>query len=127
MTPLIILENGRNHPIQLIKDTFQNAGLRVIISFDSRHTRVAETTILCPTHGIMDCGCHIIIMLVYGMEDLPATLIFHVQDKEIWVSLTYPPGLRPSGLFLNQITKILQTNLISNRDDFPSKINPAGI
>lgn len=127
MIPLVVLENDNNNPIQQIQDSLTDAGLRVLTSFDSRHMRAEATAIPCPHHGTAECSCRIVVILVYGLEDSPATLLVHGQDHGIMVSLTYPPGLRPSSLFLSQITQILQTNLISNRNNFPSKINPAEI
>lgn len=127
MKLLVVLENDNNNPIQRIQNTLTDAGLRVLTSFDSRHTRTDATAMPCPHHGTAECSCRIVVMLVYGLEDFPATLLVHGQDNAMTVSLVYPPGLRPSGLFLSQITKALQTNLISNRNDFPSKINPAEI
>ncbi len=112
MIPSVLLQNGRKNPIQHLIATLQDAGLHVMVSFDSRHTRVKQQEFLCPHHGTDICNCHIVVLLVYDTEGYPATLIAYGQDDEIWVSLTYPPGLRPSFSLQNQIKAILTPSLL---------------
>ncbi len=112
MTSLLILKNGRNHAVQHIRDALQHAGLRVMISFDSRHVRMEEAASLCPHHGSAVRNCHLVIMLVYGIEGHPVTLTVYKQDDEIWISLTYPPGLRPSSTLQSQIQAVLKPDIL---------------
>ncbi len=111
MTPLVIWQNGRHTPIQQITDALQKAGLRVLTSFNSDHARLDKTGMFCPHHGTAVCNCHIVIMLVYGSGGHPATLITYGQDNEMWVSLAYPPGLRPSATLQSQIAVALNPTL----------------
>lgn len=112
MTPLLILENGREHPVQQVIEKLHKVGLRVSTSFDSRHTRREAANILCPHHGTAVCNCHMVVLLVYETEGHPATLIGYGQDDEFWVSLTYPPGLRPSATLQSQIATALKPALL---------------
>jgi len=107
MMPLLILKNGRENAIQQVIEALHNAGLQVITSFDSRRTRMNKTDIPCPHHGTAVCNCHIVVMLVYESEGYPATLIAYGQDDDTWISLTYPPGLRPSTALQAQIKNSL--------------------
>ncbi len=112
MKPLLILNNGRENAIQQVTDALNNAGLQVIISFDSRRTRMDQTRIPCPHHGTAVCNCHIVVMLVYEAEGYPATLTAYGQDDDTWISLTYPPGLRPSATLQAQIKHSLTLETI---------------
>lgn len=112
MTPLVIMKDKGENSILQVSDALQNAGLRVLISFDSRHTRMDRNNILCPHHGPVVCNCRIVVMLVYESEGVPATLIAYGQDDEIWISLTFPPGPRPSARLQSEIKAALQTSLL---------------
>jgi hypothetical protein len=112
MTPLLILKNGRADAIQQVTEALHGAGLQVITSFDSRRTRMNKTNISCPHHGTEDCNCHIVVMLVYESEGYPATLVAYGQDDDTWISLAYPPGLRPSAALQAQIKNSLTLETI---------------
>jgi len=113
MTPLLILKDGRANAIQQMTRALHNAGLQVITSFDSRRTRIEKTDISCPHHGTAVCTCHIVVLLVYKLEEQPATLIAYGQDDDTWISLAYSPGLRPSAALQAQIKNSLTTETIA--------------
>ncbi len=76
-----------------ITEALENAGLRVMPSFDSS---LASSPTTCPHHGTEQCDCQIVILLVYGADERPATLMAHGQDGETWISIASAPGQRPS-------------------------------
>ena len=76
-----------------VTKALENAGLRVMLSFDSRLTGVPT---VCPHHGAEQCDCQIVILLVYEDEGRPATLMAHGQDGETWISIAAAPDQRPS-------------------------------
>lgn len=41
----------------------------------------------CPNHGTRACDCQMVIVLVYGEADKPATLILHGNDGTTWISI----------------------------------------
>lgn len=112
MVPLVILKNGRNHSIKMIKTALESVGLRVLVSFDSRQTQANNTNINCPHHGTAVCDCRIVVLLVYGTEGRPASVVVYGQAEEMRVSLIYPPGLRPSLTLQNQIKATLNSSLL---------------
>ncbi len=75
-----------------ITGALENAGLRVMPSFDSS---LAASPAACPHHGTEQCDCQIVILLVYGKDGYPATLMAHGQDGETWISIASAPGQRP--------------------------------
>ncbi|HID54449.1 MAG TPA: hypothetical protein EYP41_20725 [Anaerolineae bacterium] len=87
-----------------ITEALENAGLRVMPSFDSR---LAASPATCPHHGTEQCDCQVVILLVYGDDSRPATLMAHGQDGETWISIAAAPGQRPSPHLEAVIKRIL--------------------
>jgi hypothetical protein len=66
------------------------AGFRIVQTFDLRIARLAYPECPCPHHGTDECNCQLIVLLVYGKQDDPATLVIHGQDGKSWISLATP-------------------------------------
>lgn len=104
MRPFLLLRCGCDTAVTKITRTLENAGLRVIPSFDSRLTASAST---CPHHGQEPCDCQIVILLVYGTDKRPTTLVAHGQDGETWLSIATTPDQRPSPALQTTIQRSL--------------------
>jgi hypothetical protein len=107
MMPLTKLNCTGDQAITWLKDALNDTGLRVMLSFDSQHTRKSGTTATCPHHGTADCDCQIVILLVYDTGSQPATILAHGQDGETWISLVVAPGQRPPMYLENKIKQAL--------------------
>lgn len=64
------------------------AGLRSVQTFDLHTARAALHDCDCPHHGTDQCDCQMVVLLVYGKMDEPATLILHGNDGTTWLSIT---------------------------------------
>ncbi len=111
MIPLLFLKSDHTGAIQQVAKALHKAGLQVVMSFDSRRTRIEKNDIACPHHGTAVCNCHIVVLLVYKPEEQPATLIVYGQDDDTWISLAYAPGLRPSSALQAQIKNSLMLEI----------------
>lgn len=69
-----------------IRKSLSRAGLRVVPTFDLQLARLAHRDCSCPHHGTEQCSCQLVILLVYGMDAEPVTLVIHGQDGKTWVS-----------------------------------------
>lgn len=105
--PLLKLNCTGSEAVTRVTDTLNDAGLRVMMSFDSQRTRERVTPAACPHHGTADCDCQIVILLVYGADGRPATLLAHGQDGETWISLVVAPGQRPSSRLESKIKQAI--------------------
>lgn len=94
--PLVTLECACDEALERTTQTLIEAGLRVIVSFDSRHLRSETVRQTCPHHGHSDCDCQVAILLVYGSAGEPATVFANGQDSTTSISLAIVPGARPS-------------------------------
>jgi len=107
MMPLLKLNCTGGKAVTRVTDALSETGLRVMLSFDSQHTRIAATPAACPHHGTADCDCQIVILLIYEADGRPATLLVHGQDGETWISLVVAPGQRPHAHLENKIKQAL--------------------
>ena len=72
-------------------DRFRLEGLSVIRTFDLQVARHAEVTCTCPHHGTELCDCQMVILLVYGGEAEPVTLIAHGYNRQTEFSVVHTP------------------------------------
>lgn len=104
--PLATLECTCDEAIRRATRIMIEAGLRVIVSFDSRHLRSEKEREPCPHHGHSECDCQIAILLVYGSAGEPATVLAKGQDSNTSISLAIAPGVRPPPRFENKIRQL---------------------
>ena len=96
MAQLLTLECPSGEAVRWITETLTRADLQVTTSFDLRTARAAHTECACPRHGTAACDCQMVVLLVYGTEACPATLVVHGRDGRTHLSLADTPGQRPS-------------------------------
>jgi hypothetical protein len=107
MALLLKLNYVGDEAVTRVIQILNESGLRVLISFDSRHVREKTSQAPCPHHGTAGCDCQVTILLVYDEGKKPATLLAHGQDGETWISLVSALGQRPSGKLKNKIAHAL--------------------
>ncbi len=96
MARLLTLERPYDEALRWIDETLKPAHLQVATSFDLRTTRTAYTDCPCPHHGTAACDCQMAVLLIYGADAHPATLLVHSCDGRTCISLADFPGQRPS-------------------------------
>ncbi|HEX9386897.1 MAG TPA: hypothetical protein VF918_11305 [Anaerolineales bacterium] len=77
-----------------VRESLSRAGLRVVPTFDLQIARLAHPDCSCPHHGTEQCSCQLVILLVYGKQEEPATLVIHGQDGKTWISFSTPMETR---------------------------------
>jgi hypothetical protein len=84
---------GYEEPIARVARCLGDAGLKVVRSFDFQPSRIAMGNGLCdcPYHGTRYCDCQVVVLLVYGENGSPATLLMHGRDQKIKFSLVDSP------------------------------------
>jgi hypothetical protein len=94
LLPFLTLDETCGQVDTWIRERLTQAGLRVVQTFDLRIARLAHPDCTCPNHGTEACSCQLVILLVYGKQADPATLVIHGQDAKTWVSLATPMEIR---------------------------------
>ena len=70
----------------------EELGLHVVRSFDlSTAACVARPDLPCPHHGNVPCTCQLVVLLVYGKEGPPVSLIAHGYDNQTWFYVVDDP------------------------------------
>jgi hypothetical protein len=82
--------------VDLVTRQLIKTGFEVIRSFDLRVARAAHVGCTCPHHGTELCNCQMVVLLIFGGDTSPATLVVHGHDNETNISLVDAPDQRPS-------------------------------
>lgn len=91
LTPFLTLDCSCDEALQWSSKNLMQSGLRVMQTFDLHTARHALKDCPCPHHETIECGCQMLILLVYGEEVEPATLILHGNDGRTWLSIVETP------------------------------------
>ncbi|NOH02623.1 MAG: hypothetical protein HND47_12035 [Chloroflexi bacterium] len=87
LIPVLVLDQTSDQVQVWVKQRLAGAGFRVVQTFDLQDARLAHPECPCPHHGMEDCTCQMIVLLVYRKQREPATLVIHGQDHRTWLSL----------------------------------------
>ena len=121
LMPFLVLDQSCNQVLAWVNRQLKRAGFRVVQTFDLQVARLAHPDCPCPHHGTDDCDCQMVVLLVYGKQEDPATLVIHGQDSRSWVSLAGPVGRRASQYLEAVIRRAIMPQLAS----VPSSIEVA--
>ena len=91
--PILYVQQPWADAVPYFVERMQQSGLQVIRTFDLHETRIGEIPCTCPHHGTAKCDCQMVVLLVYGKESQPASLVAHGHNGQTWFSLVeFPSG-----------------------------------
>jgi hypothetical protein len=96
MAQLLTIERPYDEALRWIGESLKLAHLKVATSFDLRSVRTVDNDCSCAHHGTAACDCQMAVLLIYGADAQPATLLVHSSNGRTCISLTDFPGQRPS-------------------------------
>lgn len=85
--PILFLQQPWVDAVPYFVKRMEQSGLQVIRTFDLHETRMSEIPCSCPNHGTAQCDCQMVVLLVYGKDNQPASLIAHGHNGQTWFSL----------------------------------------
>jgi len=88
------LEQPHDAAIAWVVGQISEAGLHVLRTFDLQLACLANTERACPQHGTDQCDCQMVVLLVYGDNYHPISLVAHSHDGKTWLSLVDTPQQR---------------------------------
>ena len=88
MSPFLTVSQTCDQTVSWVNQQLLKAGLRTVQTFDLHTARAASHDCECPHHGTDQCDCQMVVLLVYGKMEEPATLILHGNDGTTWLSIT---------------------------------------
>jgi len=90
LLPFLTLSENCKQVDGWVRARLSRASLRVVQTFDLQIARLAHPDCSCPHHGTEQCNCQLVILLIYGKQEEPATLVIHGQDEKTWLSFSTP-------------------------------------
>lgn len=97
-----------------IMEQLEAAGMQVVKSFDLRSACASFTDNICPHHGTSPCDCQLIVLLIYGIENWPISLILHSHRGQTELQWDVNPGAYPGP----ESRALIQSTLIGGVDLF---------
>jgi len=107
LLPFLTLEQTCEQTDRWVREKLTQAGLRVVPTFDLQIARLAHPECECPNHGTEQCSCQMVILLVYGKQEDPATLVIHGQDGKTWISMATPTETRSRQTLESSVRHVL--------------------
>ncbi len=85
--PFLVLEKPCNDAINWVTSHVSEAGLQVKRTFDLQVARHGLAVCPCPHHGTYECDCQMVVLLVYGSESQPVSIVAHGNHNQTWFSI----------------------------------------
>jgi hypothetical protein len=92
--PFLILERPCENAIDWVVQQINNAGLHVVRTFDLLVARHSQVSCPCPHHGTDQCDCQMVVLLVYGSDRQPVSIVAHGYNSQTWFSVVDTPQQR---------------------------------
>jgi len=97
--------------LDLITHLLEADGLRVICSFDFQAACSSFDMNICPDHGETPCDCQMVVLLVYGADSRPLSLVVHGHNGRVQVGIKEEQG-DADRAFESRVNRLLDTNNI---------------
>ena len=106
-----LVNRSCNATLDWLNHDLVQSHLHVAQTFDLHAVRLGMEDCLCPNHGTNDCDCQMVVLLVYGKEVEPATLVLHGNDDRTWISLVDNCVQKANPVIQTSIEQALRINL----------------
>ena len=100
---ILTLQTDSQSAIEQSMRQLELAGLQVLRSFDLKVARATHVGCTCPHHGTDQCDCQMVVLLVYGQDEPPATLVIHGHDGQTQIALVDTPYQHPTSHLVETI------------------------
>lgn len=121
LLPFMVVDEACDAVLLRVSRQLDDAGFRVVQTFDLQVARLAHPDCPCPHHGTDECNCQMAVLLVYRSENPPATLVVHGMDGTSRLSLASPGGQRNDG----RLEAAIRHALMPHMPDVPSSAEAA--
>lgn len=111
LSPFCTINCSCDETLQWTKIQLSQAGLRAMQTFDLHTARHTLEDCPCPHHGTGACDCQMVVLLIYGEENNPSTLILHGNDGQTWLSIAETPEQRTNAKTITAIRNVLERKL----------------
>jgi len=112
-THLLTLNIESESAVDRVTQRLKDRGLQVMRSFDLQVARSAHVNCACPHHGTAQCDCQMIVLLVYGEEVQPLTLVAHGHEGKTHFAMVDTPEQEQEDLLGSTIINVLTMERLS--------------
>lgn len=106
-TYLLTLKLDSGQAVRQVTQRLVDDGLQVVRSFDLQTARSTHTNCTRPIHGTAICDYQMVVLLVYGKQGEPLTLVAHSQDGHTYFELVDTPQQRPQRVLKTTVLQAL--------------------
>lgn len=107
LMPFMVVDEACGSVLARVSEELTRMGFRIVQTFDLQVARLAHPDCPCPHHGTDECNCQMVVLLVYRVDHMPATLVVHGQDRRSWLSLVNQTGQRTDCQLEGAIRRVL--------------------
>lgn len=93
-SPFLYLEQSCDEAVDWVRGQLINSQLNVVRTFDLQIARHAHASCPCPHHGTEQCDCQMVVLLVYGSDRHPVSIVAHGYNGQTWFSMVDTPQQR---------------------------------
>ena len=120
--PYFVLQQKWEEAVPGVVQRLAQTGYRVMCTFDLLDARAGQAACSCPHHGTDQCDCQMMVLLVYGMETQPVSLVVHSYDEMTWFYVVNTPQQRVDARSVDVIQQSLIPVDIPLRNDEPANL-----
>ncbi len=115
-SPFLIIVQSYDEALAWVTRRLSSAGLQVMRTFDLQAARHTHIDCPCPHHGTEQCDCQMVVLLVYGSDTQPISMVAHSFDGRTWFSLVDTPQQRADPRLEAAIMRALVTQSLAPAD-----------
>ena len=109
LSPFLLIDSSCDQALQMTRIKLSQAGLSAVQTFNLNSARLGLHDCCCHNHGVEECDCQMIVLLVYGEAAEPATLILHGNNVQTWISIADPLPHRVEAKLVASIRHVLES------------------
>jgi len=113
ISPFLSVNQPCDETSQWTKMQLSQANLRTVQTFDLHTARIGLHDCPCPNHGTEECDCQMVVLLVYGKDTEPETLILHGNDGKTWLCIAEIPNQKKNTNTVTAIRNALEKKLLT--------------
>ncbi len=115
-SPFLIIVQSYDEALDWVTRRLSSVGLQVMRTFDLQAARHTHIDCPCPHHGTEQCDCQMVVLLVYGGDTQPISMVAHSFDGRTWFSLVDNPQQRADPRLEAAIMRALVTQSLAPSD-----------
>lgn len=94
-TPFLSIDQPCDQAVDWFARQVTGAGMHIVQTFNLQAARSAQSFCTCPNHGTDHCDCQMVVLLVYGSDRQPTSVVAHGNHGQTWFSIVDHAEQRP--------------------------------